>query len=67
MARRILPPELKRIGKCLFVRPHETRQLLFKSKDVSFIGPCIQSAHACAGGAMHRRSATYLDEEFPVF
>ena len=31
MARPILPPELKRIGKCFFVSPHEARQLLFKS------------------------------------
>jgi hypothetical protein len=47
MARRILPPELKRICKCLFVSPHEARQLLFKSGPVSSIVPSLQFAHAC--------------------
>lgn len=32
MARRILPAELKRVRQCLFVRPHEARQLLFKTE-----------------------------------
>jgi hypothetical protein len=59
MARRILPSELKRICKCLFVSPHEARQLLFKSDLSAPLSPvCSWHTHAEAGGRDARRAAS---------
>jgi hypothetical protein len=57
MARRILPPELKRICKCLLVSPHEASQLLFKP-DLSapLTHVCGLRMHAEAGRNGQRQS-----------
>lgn len=57
MSDSVLPLELQRVGKSLFVRPHKVGQLLESA-------PLASNQR---GGRMQVISISYLDEQLPVF